>query len=151
MSEKRSRGQATIHREVARKVADSGPELGPALSRRRSQDLSTSGAWTQQIEQDANRRGLASAIRAKEAEYFPALHLQVDPIERANLAVVHDETRRADDDFAHGRSPSPPANTSAAANVRRANVNALQLKRRPLRVSTRVYRTPAALSAGSAC
>ena len=80
--------------------------------------------------QDLDRGGLASAVRAKEAESLPRGHLEVDAAHGVDLAVLLDQL--ADRDRRSHPCVSSPASSSSDARIRYS----------ALRVSTRILLPP---------
>src|SRR5699024_2755296 len=78
--------------------------------------LGMAGGGPQQSEQDADRGGLAGAVRAEQAVHLTGGDGQVQPVQCADLAVVLDEVLDVDDG-GHQGAPSGVGGTSGSVGA----------------------------------
>ena len=74
-------GEVIVKIGVLGKVAD--PLPGLEISRRTAEDLGAAGGRKDELHQQLQRRGLAGAVGAQEAEDLPLLDVECEPVERA--------------------------------------------------------------------
>jgi hypothetical protein len=103
---------AVRHTQLAGQVPDPGTQPGSTVARGRAEHLDAARGRTQQVEQDADERRLARAVRAEEAEDLTRRHLEVDPVQRADAAAVDLHEPLGPDDGGHGAPSSVAASAS---------------------------------------
>ena len=99
--ERLAAGQPVVERELAGHIANAPVDGDRVLAGADAEDVGRTAGRADQVEQDPDRRRLAGAVGAQEAEDLPLLDLQVYVDDPAVLAVVLGQLLGFDDS-SHG-------------------------------------------------
>ena len=96
-------GQVLVDRRALSREADPEPQLLGVAHGVQPVDLRSAAGGREQGGQDPDRGRLAGPVRPEQPEHRAGLDLEVDPLERLDVAEVLDERFCADDHIAHER------------------------------------------------